>query len=73
MHTLHSMPQNIILYQIDFVRLYPNIPYQDGLVAMRKALVAQDEKTFSINSFIESVNVLQKVTYSNIALLSTDN
>ena len=67
------MPQNIILYQIDFVRLYPNIPYQDGLVAMRKALVAQDEKTFSINSFIESVNVLQKVTYSNIALLSTDN
>lgn len=62
------MPQNIILYKIDFVRLYHNIPYQDGLVAMRKALDAQDGKNFSTNSFIESLK-----TYSNIELLSTNN
>ena len=51
--TLPSLPEDIILCKIDVVGLYPNIPHEDGLVAMRKALDAREDKTVSADSLIE--------------------
>ena len=48
-----SLPEDIILCTIDVVSLYHNIPHEDGLVAMRKALDAREDKTISIDSLIE--------------------
>ena len=36
-----------------YIYIYPNIPHNDGLVAMRKALDAREEKTVSRDSLIE--------------------
>ena len=44
---LPSLPEDIILCTIDVVGLYPNIPHEDGLVAMRKVLDAREDKTVS--------------------------
>ena len=40
--------------------LYPNIPHEDGLVAIRKALDAREEKTVSTDSVIELAECLLK-------------
>ena len=40
-----SLSEDIILSTIDVVGLYPNIPHEDGLVTMLKALDAREDKT----------------------------
>ena len=35
----------IILYIIDVVDLYPNIPHDEGLIALRKSLESSKDKT----------------------------
>ena len=57
---LPSLPEDIILCTIDVVGLYPNIPHEDGLVAMRKALDAREDKTVSTDSLIELVECVLK-------------
>ena len=57
---LPSLPEDIILCTIDVVGLYPNIPHEDGLVAMRKALDAREDKTVSIDSLIELAECVLK-------------
>ena len=47
---LPSLAEDIILCKIDVVGLYLNIPHEDGLVAMRKALDAREDKTVSTDS-----------------------
>ena len=39
---------------------YSNIPHEDGLVTMRKALDAREEKTVSTDSLIELVECIFK-------------
>ena len=58
--TLPSLPEDIILYKIDVVGLYPNIPHEDGLVGMRKALDAREDKTVSADSLIELAECVLK-------------
>ena len=48
---LPSLPEDIILCTIDVVGQYPNIPHEDWLVAMQKALDLQEDKTVSIDSY----------------------
>ena len=55
-----SLTEGIILCTIDVVGLYPNIPHKDGLVAMRKALDAREDKTVSTDSFIELAECVLK-------------
>ena len=40
--------------------LYPNIPHEDGLVAMRKALDAREDKTVLTDSLIELAECVLK-------------
>ena len=43
---LQDLPQGSILFIIDVVGLYPNIPYGDGLVALRKLLDFEEHFKF---------------------------
>ena len=60
---LPSLPEDIIPCAIDVVGLYPNVPHEDGLVAMQKALDSREDKTVSTES----------LTYLNITLLFISN
>ena len=57
---LPSLPEDIILRTIDVEVLYPNIPHEDGLVAMQKALDEQEEKTVSTDSLIKLAECVLK-------------
>ena len=45
---------------IDVVDLYPNIPHEDELVAMRKALDTRQDKAVSTDSLIELAECVLK-------------
>ena len=57
---LPSLPEDTILCAIDVVGLYPNIPHEDGLVAMRKKLDEREDKTVSTDSLIELAECVLK-------------
>ena len=42
--SLPTLPDDVILCAIDAVCLYPNIPHDEGLIAMRKALDLRKDK-----------------------------
>ena len=42
--TIGSVPENVILVSTDVVSLYPNIPHQAGLKALKEALEKTDIK-----------------------------
>ena len=54
------MPDDVILCTIDVVGLYPNIPHDEGLIAMRKALDLRKDKTISTESLIELAECVLK-------------
>ena len=49
MASLPPLPDDIILYSIDVVCLYPNIPHDEGFIALRKSLESKEDKTVSNN------------------------
>ena len=51
--SLPPLPVDVILCTIDVVGLYPNIPHDEGLMAMRKALDLTGDKRISTEFFIE--------------------
>ena len=54
--------------------LYPNIPHEDGLLVMRKALDAREDKAVSRDSLIELVEcVLKNNILEHLTLLFTNN
>ena len=50
MASLPPLPDDIILCTIDVVGLYPNIPHDEGLIALRKSLESREDKTISTDS-----------------------
>ena len=48
--TLPCLPDEIILFIIDVLGLYPNIPHDEGLIALRKSLESREDKTISTDS-----------------------
>ena len=54
--------------------LYPNIPHEDGLVAMGKALDAREGKTVSTDCLTELAEcVLKNNIFEHLTLLFTNN
>ena len=51
--TLPSLPENAILCTVDVVGLYPNIPNNEGLQALRHALDERETKTISTDTLVE--------------------
>ena len=54
------MPDDLILCTIDVVGLYPNIPQEEGLIAIRKALDTRKDKTISTDFLIELAECVLK-------------
>ena len=57
---ISPFPYELILYTIDAVSLYPNIPDEEGLIAVRKALDTRKNKTISTDSLIELAECVLK-------------
>ena len=50
---LPPLPDYLILCTIDVVVLYPNIPHEEGLIAIRRDLDTKKDKTILTDSLIE--------------------
>ena len=53
LQNLPKLPDDVILCTIDVVGLYPNIPNEEGLLFLKKALDKRRNKTVSTESLIE--------------------
>ena len=63
LNKLRSLPKlasNIILCTVDVVGLYPNIPHEEGLFALRKRLDNQLEKYISSDTLCDLAEVVLK-------------
>ena len=58
--SLPPLPDDVILCTIDVVGLYPNIPHDEGLIAMSKALDLRKDKRISTESLIELAECVLK-------------
>ena len=54
------MPDDIILCTVDVVGLYPNIPHDEGLSALRKRLDLRQEKDVTTSTLVELAEVVLK-------------
>ena len=55
-----NLPNDIILCSVDFVGLYRNIPYDEGLSALQKRLELRREKKVSTSTLAELAEVVLK-------------
>ena len=58
LRSLPKLPDNIILGMVDVIGLYPNIPHEEGLSALRKPSDNQMEKYISSNMLCNLVEVV---------------
>ena len=58
--SLPALPDDIFLCTIDVVGLYPNIPHDQGLKALRKLLESREDKTISRDSLIDLAECVLK-------------
>ena len=52
-NNLDSIPENVILVKADVVSLYPSIPHEVGLRALREILEKRDEKTIPTEELLK--------------------
>ena len=57
------IPENAILVTADVVGLYPNIPHEVGLRALREALDKRDEKTIPTEELLKMAVFVLKNNY----------
>ena len=60
LRSLPKLPDDIILCTMDVVGLYPNIPHEEGLSALRKRLENRKEKYVSTDTIIDLAEVVLK-------------
>ena len=60
MTSLPPLSDDVILCTIDVVGLYPNIPHDEGLTAMRKALDLRKDKGISTKPLVELAECVLK-------------
>ena len=60
LRSLPNLPDDIILCTVDVVGLYPNIPHEDGLYALRKRLDLRQEKDVTTSTLVELAEVVLK-------------
>ena len=56
--SLPKLPDGIILCTMDVVGLYPNIPHEEGLSALRKQLETRNKKYVSIDTITDLAEVV---------------
>ena len=57
------LPDDAILCTIDVVSLYPSIPHDLGIEALRRALDGRDDKEVSTESLVDLANLVLKNNY----------
>ena len=60
LRSLPKLPSEIILCTVDVVGLYPNIPHEEGLSALRKRLDNRKEKYISTDTLCDLAEVVLK-------------
>ena len=60
---LSNLPENCILCAIDVIGLYPNIPRDGGLTAVRNALEKRTDQSVSTDSLVELTECVLKNNY----------
>ena len=60
LRSLPKLPDGIILCTMDAVGLYPNIPYEEGLSALRERLETRKENHVSNDTIIDLAEVVLK-------------
>ena len=60
LRSLPKLPGNIILCTVDAVGLYPNIPHEEGLSALRKRLDNRMDKYISSDTLCDLAEVVLK-------------
>ena len=60
---LPDLPADSIFCTIDVVGLYPNIPHEDGLEAIRKSLDSREDPEVSTATLMELANLVLKNNY----------
>ena len=63
LQNLPKLPDDVILCTIDVVGLYPNIPNEEGLLFLKKALDKRRNKTVSTESLIELAELALRNNY----------
>ena len=58
LRSLPNLPDDIILCTVDVVGLYPNIPHEEGLSALRKRLDLRQEKDVTTSTLAELAEVV---------------
>ena len=56
--SLPKLPEDVFLCTVDVVGLYPSIPHEDGLNAIRSALNSREDKQVSTESLLELAKVV---------------
>ena len=64
LHSLTNLPGNSLLCTMDVVGLYPNIPHDEGLPAIRKRINERDKKDVSTDDIlVELAELVLKKQY----------
>ena len=63
LNNLDSIPENAILVTADVVGLYPCLPHEVGLRALREALDKTDEKTIPTEELLKMAEFVLKNNY----------
>ena len=50
---LKNIPDNVLLVTADVIGLYPSVPHEAGLSALKEVLDRQEEKNISIEHFVK--------------------
>ena len=66
LRSLTNLPGNSLLCTMDVVGLYPNIPHDEGLSALRKRLNERDKKDVSTDTPVELAELLLKNNIFNV-------
>ena len=59
-HNLGELPEDAILCTVDVIGLYPSIPHEEGLEALRGALERREDKAISTDSLTELAHLVLK-------------
>lgn len=60
---LPDLPEQAILCSIDVVALYPNIPHDFGLEALKEVLEKREDKTISTDTFLDLAELVLSSNY----------
>ena len=60
LHGLKTLPKDFLMCTIDVVGLYPNIPHDEGIAAVKEALERREEKNISTESLLELTELVLK-------------